>query len=121
MSLKFPRSENLKSRTVIKALFDRGGSLTSFPVKLLYMQNENCDSTKAAFAVPKRNFKLAVSRNHVKRQMREAFRCQKQLLTVREKPGFSLLFLYIGKDKGAHEILEKAFKALLQKLENENH
>lgn len=120
MALGFPKSENLKSRTTIKQLFDQGKSYTSFPVKLIYIPQSNLKITQAAFAVPKRNFKLAVSRNRIKRQMREAYRLHKQLLIANNNPDFALLFLYLGKDKPKYDKLETAFKVLLKKLVDEN-
>jgi len=93
MTLGFPKSENLKSRTAIKQLFDQGKSYTSFPVKLIYIPQSNGTITQATFAVPKRNFKLAVSRNRIKRQMREGYRLHKQLLKTNNTPDFALLFL----------------------------
>jgi hypothetical protein len=35
-------------------------------------------------------------------------------------PNFSLLFLYLGKDKPKYDKLEKSFKVLLKKLVDEN-
>lgn len=116
MALGFPKSENLKSRTTIKQLFEEGKSFTSFPVKLIYIPQSNLKITQAAFAVPKRNFKLAVSRNRIKRQMREGYRLHKQLLTTNNNTEYSLLFLYLGKDKPKYDKLEKAFQVLLKKL-----
>ena len=121
MALGFPKSENLKSRTTIKQLFGQGKSYTSFPVKLIYIPQANNKITQAAFAVPKRNFKLAVSRNRIKRQMREVYRLHKQLLTANNNKNFSLLFLYLGKDKPQYDKLETAFEALLKKLVDENN
>lgn len=121
MELRFPKSENLKSRTAIKKLFAQGKSHVSFPVKLIYIEQNNTLLKQAAFAVPKRNFKLAVSRNQIKRQMREAYRLKKQFPTNRNTSGFTLLFLYLGKDKTTYKKIEKAFIVLLQKLEKENN
>ena len=120
MALGFPKSENLKSRTTIKKLFDQGESYTSFPVKLIYIPQDKLNKSEAAFAVPKRNFKLAVSRNSIKRQMREGYRLHKQLLTASNNMGFSLLFLYLGKDKPKYDKMEKAIGALLGKLIDKN-
>ncbi len=120
MALGFPKSENLKSRTTIKQLFDQGKSYTSFPVKLIYIPQSNLKITQAAFAVPKRNFRLAVSRNRIKRQMREAYRLHKQLLMANNNPDFALLFLYLGKDKPKYDKLDIAVKVLLKKLVDES-
>ena len=120
MALGFPKSENLKSRTTIKQLFDEGKSCISFPVKLIFIPQRNQKITQAAFAVPKRNFKLAVERNRIKRQMREAYRLHKQLLIVNNNPNYALLFLYLGKDNPKYSKLEKAIKVLLEKVEDKN-
>jgi ribonuclease P protein component len=89
-------------------------------VKLIYIPQSNLNITQAAFAVPKRNFKLAVSRNRIKRQMREGYRLHKQLLMPNNNQNRALLFLYLGKDKPKYEKLEKAFKVLLKKIVDEN-
>ena len=86
---------------------------------IIYIPQSNLSKTQAAFAVPKRNFKLAVSRNRIKRQMRERYRLHKQLLIANNTPGFALLFLYLGKDKPNYNKLEAAFKVLLKKLADE--
>jgi hypothetical protein len=52
--------------------------------------------------------------------MREAYRLHKQLLMANNNPNFSLLFLYLGKDKPKYDKLEKSFKVLLKKLVDEN-
>ena len=105
---------------MIKQLFEEGKSYTSFPVKLIYIPQNNLNRTQAAFAVPKRNFKLAVRRNRIKRQMREAYRLHKQLLTTNNNTNFSLLFLYLGTNQPKYNKLEKAFKILLKKMDDEH-
>lgn len=121
MKLSFPKSEKLKSRAIIKQLFDEGKSFSAFPLKLIFIQPNESQITRATFAVPKRNFKSAVSRNRIKRQMREAYRLHKQLLTANKDRNYALLFLYLGKDKPQYAKLENALKALLKKLADENN
>lgn len=119
MSLSFPRSEKLKSSKTIKRLFEGGKSYTKFPLKVLYLEVPEQQTTQATFAVPKRNFKLAVTRNRIKRQMREAYRLHKQEVTNKNGKKFALLFLYLSKDKPQYVQLEKASKALLKKIKDE--
>ena len=121
MKLSFPKPEKIKSRTIIKQLFDEGKSYTAFPLKLIFIQQNDCEINRATFAVPKRNFKSAVSRNRIKRQMREAYRLHKQLLTANKDSNYALIFLYLSKDKPHYDKLEVALKALLKKLANENN
>jgi len=121
MSQRFPKTEKLKSRKTIALLFSEGKSVTKFPLKLLYIPFEEKGKTQAAFAVPKRNFKLAVSRNRIKRQMRDAYRLNKQPLLNNNSTKFALLFLYLGKDKMGFTKIEASAKALLKKLHDENN
>ena len=84
MSATFPKHQKLKSRKDIKALFEEGKTVTKYPVKLLWLPLGQ-QETKAGFAVAKRNFKSAVTRNKIKRLMREAYRLQKQEIQGKEK------------------------------------
>ena len=121
MNFRFHKSEKLKSSKTIERLFSEGKSLTEFPLKLIFLHQNNDEIVRAAFAVPKRNFKSAVSRNRIKRQMREAYRLHKQLLTANKDANYALLFLYLSKDKLQYAKLETALKALLKKLVDENN
>ena len=115
MSTTFPKHQKLKSRKDIKALFEEGKVVTKYPVKLLWLPLSQQD-TKAGFAVAKRNFKSAVTRNKIKRLMREAYRLQKQEIQGQNKKTFTLLFLYIGKDVASFKTIDKAVLGALKKL-----
>jgi ribonuclease P protein component len=119
MNLSFGKNEKLKSRKAIEALFVEGISIKKYPVKLLFLPSENLENTQATFAVPKRNFKLAVTRNRIKRQMREAYRLHKHLLSKESDRRFALVFLYIGKDKSQYAQIETSLVMLLKKLNDE--
>ncbi len=117
---KFPKHEKLKSSKTIENLFLKGKTHTKFPLKVFFLPDENSEVHLAAFAVPKRNFKSAVDRNRVKRQLREAYRLNKQLLHEIHGKKFVMLFLYLGKVKPQYAQLEKTMVRLLQKLQDEN-
>ena len=89
--------------------------MTKYPVKLLWLPLDQQD-TRAGFAVAKRNFKSAVTRNKIKRLMREAYRLQKQEIQEQDKKTFTLLFLYIGKDVASFKTIDKAVLGALKKL-----
>lgn len=114
MSFTFSKNEKLKSRKLIEQLFAEGKTVSNFPLKLFYIPLEEARNSQAAFAVPKRNFKLAVSRNRIKRQMREVYRLHKHLLSGNNGRKFALLFLYISKDKPQYAELDSSIKALLK-------
>ncbi|SRX72569.1 Ribonuclease P protein component [Aequorivita antarctica] len=77
------------------------------------------ETSLAAFAVPKRNFKSAVDRNRVKRQLREAYRLNKHILEEIHGKKFVMLFLFLGKVKPQYAEVEKAMVKLLKKLHDE--
>lgn len=115
MSFRFPNSEKLKNKKTIDLLFEKGKTVSNFPLKLFYLPLNEGQYHQVAFAVPKRNFKLAVSRNRIKRQMREAYRLHKHLLSHNNGKRFALLFLYISKDKPQYAQLDSSIRALLKK------
>ncbi|MBO4753538.1 MAG: ribonuclease P protein component [Bacteroidales bacterium] len=103
-----PKSERLYLRESIGELFANGRTFVVFPYRVVYLLKkadaENLpDAEKqgrcAIMAVaPKKRFKHAVDRNHVKRLTREAYRVQKlPLHETLEKTGHSLevAFLYV--------------------------
>ena len=55
------------------------------------------------------------------KQMREAYRLHKQLLTTNKDSNYALLFIYLNKDKPQYAKLEAALKVLLKKLADENN
>lgn len=117
MRLKFPKSEKLKSRKLIEQLFSEGKSQTIYPIKLFFLERSELDNHQAAFAVPKRNFKLAVDRNRIKRQMREAYRLNKSVLNPNNSDNYALLFLYLGADTTPFEKLSEAMRNALKYLQ----
>ena len=120
MNQNFPKSEKLKSSKTIENLFLEGKTLSKFPIKIFFLPKENIESNLVSFAVPKRNFKLAVDRNRVKRQIREAYRLNKQMLDEIHGKKFVMLFLFLGKVKPQYAELENAMVKLLKKLKDEN-
>ena len=115
MSETFPKQQKLKSRKDIKLLFEGGKTITKYPVKLLWLPSR-AQETKTGVAVAKRNFKSAVTRNKIKRLMREAYRLHKKEIDGRNKVVFTLLFIYIGKDVASLETIDKAVLGALLKL-----
>ncbi|MGK0385405.1 MAG: ribonuclease P protein component [Patiriisocius sp.] len=115
MKQTFPKDEKLKSRKAIKQLFKEGKAVSKYPIKLLYLPVQH-DKTQAGFAVPKRNFKSAVTRNEIKRLMREAYRLHKTETINHNGTTFVLLFLFIGKDVVSYKTAEKAVTTILKKL-----
>ena len=78
------KSERLCSKKLIERLFAGGSkSFPAYPLRVVYTwvepENSRADASML-ISVPKKRFKHAVKRNHVKRQIREAYRLNKHIL-----------------------------------------
>ena len=109
--------EKLKSRKQITQLFEEGLSLKEYPIRLRFLKVEEADSQiKVAFSVPKRNVKLAVNRNRIKRMLREVYRLNKHILFDTIEGNFVLMFLYTDRTEWSYQDLEKKMISLLHKF-----
>lgn len=76
---------------------------------------------QATVSVSSRNFKKAVDRNRIKRQLREAYRLQKTILSLQLKglnKHLALFFIYTGKDLPVFEDLHEKMGDLLTRLQS---
>lgn len=115
VNYKFPKENRLKSPKTIEKLFSEGKTISKYPIKIFYFI-EDAEMSLAAFAVPKRNFKSAVDRNRIKRQLRESYRLNRDIIFREDIPKFKMLFLYLGKKKPSYSEIDKAIMDLLNKL-----
>ncbi len=118
----FKRDEKLKSRKLIQLLFKEGKSFSHFPLRIIYAQPEkNYSHLQATFSVSSKNFKKAVDRNRIKRLMREAYRLQKALLSIKleeNKKSLVVFVIYTGSTLPEFDnIFEKMGKGLERLLE----
>lgn len=92
----FPKSQRLCSRYLIDKLFEPGGSrsFAAFPMRLIIQLTDE-ENTCLLISVPKRYFKHAVDRNRVKRQVREAYRRNKELLKLPEGKHASMAVIWL--------------------------
>jgi ribonuclease P protein component len=118
MKMGFPKKERLRNSKQIEKLFAEGKSVAIYPIKLFYLKIDTLQtpSVQSAFAVPKRNFKKAVERNRIRRQLREAYRQSKMYGSNNLKNSYSFLFLYIGKQPSDFYTLIKAMKTIMQEI-----
>ena len=114
------KTERLNSRLLIERLFAGGSkSLPAFPLRIVYMpvENDSLPTVSLLISVPKKRFKRAVKRNRVKRQVREAYRLHKSLLTRKlEASGQKVVLAFIWLDNELHPsaVVEDKVKKLLQ-------
>lgn len=112
---------------VIQKLFKEGKSFSHFPLRVIYMEMENQDSTlQAGFTVSTRHFKHAIDRNRIKRLMRESYRLQKNKLLlglVENKRKLAVFFIFTAAELPKYkEVFEMMGTALerIEKSETEN-
>ncbi|MFK8046746.1 MAG: ribonuclease P protein component [Crocinitomicaceae bacterium] len=122
-SLTFPKAEKLCSKRIIEQIYERGKKIKSYPFILNYLEVgpdfEMAFPVQIATAVPKRRVKLAVKRNRLKRQIREAYRLHKSGMiedVVAEDKRLALFLLYIGKEPESYHFIEKKLILLLDSL-----
>ena len=117
------KEERLCSQKLIDSLFNNGKSrsLSAFPVRAVYMCTPSVDSArvKMMVSVPKRLFKRAVKRNRIKRQLREAYRKNKQLLdNAMQATDQTLLvaFIWLSDRLYTSSDVEERVKTILQRI-----
>ncbi len=118
----YNKTEKLKSRKALNALFSGGKTFSVFPLKLFYMPMESVteQAIQAGVGVSARHFKKAVDRNRIKRLLRECYRLNKLSLhaTVKaNKKKIAVFFLYIGKELPEYTLLNEKMQEALTKLE----
>jgi len=116
-----PKSERLKSRKQIDALFAGGKSFAQFPIRVSYQLSSAAEKSGLQIGVTasKRYFKKAVDRNRIKRLLREAYRLQKgdvllQLKTA-QKSGI-VFFIYTDKTIVSFITIKEAMAKCLKRL-----
>jgi ribonuclease P protein component len=124
----FPKEERLTSKKLIEDLFKNGSSYYLHPFRLLFLYNksekQNLAFPQVLFSIPKRNFKKAVDRNRIRRQLKEIYRKNKYELFGKAGPDVlpaSLAILYTAKEKISFEMLEKKLILILLRLKEANN
>lgn len=117
MRYTYNKDEKLKSQKAIEQLFAEGKSVSAYPLRMVYLDNQS--QLKVGVSVSKRNFKLAVHRNRVKRLLREGYRLNKNLLIDNKLDHYTLMILYISKEMPDFKIIDKKMKALLSKFNDQ--
>lgn len=96
----FSKNERIVSRKQVDELFGGEGShsRSAYPVRAVYVmgsRTEGCPAVQVLISVPKKRLHHAVDRNRVKRQLREAYRQNKQLLTDNVPEGSAVFLAFI--------------------------
>ena len=115
------KSERLNKKKIIEKVFAGGSrSFSIFPLRVVWLPVEELDSQASILvSVSKRRFKRAVKRNRVKRQIREAYRLNKQplldtLSTVNCR--LAIAFIYLADELIDSSVIESKIKIALARI-----
>ena len=114
---RFGKDEKIKSRAEMLDLFENGKSIKSFPIRLIWnLDAPPEEGQKAAFSAPKRSFKKAVTRNRLKRRMREAYRLNRSELEWNHVGKLKMMFVVQGSEAPKFQEIQDKIILLLQRL-----
>jgi ribonuclease P protein component len=119
----FRKEERLCSKILIEKLFSDGKSFVCYPFKINYYFIEKKQNVplQLLITVPKRNFKSAVKRNYIKRQIRESYRNNKdKICNTLFNCNLRLIISisYINKEISEFGIIQEKLKKAMVKLED---
>ena len=114
-------SERLDRKKVIEKMFAGGSrSFSVFPLRVVYLPVEELDvPVSILVSVSKRRFKRAVKRNRVKRQIREAYRLNKHLLSDAlsgSQTRLAVAFIYLSDELVPSSVIEERMKIALSRI-----
>lgn len=118
MDASYNKTEKLKSKKLIAQLFEKGKTVSAYPLKLVYLETQFEDGIllKTGVSVSKRNFKKAVDRNRIKRLMREAYRLNKTHYFSNTSKNYAFMILYIDKEMPNLKFVDSKMKLLFKKF-----
>jgi ribonuclease P protein component len=127
----FDKSERLCSRKVIEKLFETGHIFYTPLFKVVWEAGDYpfMGPAQVAFSVSKRGFRLAVTRNLIKRRLRETYRKNKALLYNHlRSQNIQIVFVviirgnsvpdYARVEKGVRDVINKLINLTVQNQDN---
>jgi ribonuclease P protein component len=117
----FNKSERLCSKKIITSLFDGGNIFYSTLFKVVWLKTElkTAEPSQVAFSVSKKGFRYAVTRNLLKRRMREAYRKNKEILyklLIRENIQIAFIIIFRVNSVPDYKTIENSMIEMLENL-----
>ena len=117
----FSKTERLKNNKEISRVIKDGIFLFSEHISLTYIESTDLNSgfNKVAVSIPKKKFKSAVKRNKLKRQIKEVYRLNKDIInTVSDETAvyYDMMFIYRLKVMIPFQSIKDEVLSLLNKM-----
>lgn len=118
----FKKNEKLCHKRQIDYLFENGRWIRSNSIRVIYRESEDNlpVNVQVLFSAPKKIHRRAVTRNLLKRRMREAYRLNskelKNVLTEKDK-NLLLAFVYGHEEIFSYAVIQSEMKNLLAQIE----
>ncbi|GAB5556792.1 MAG: ribonuclease P protein component [Schleiferiaceae bacterium] len=118
MGFSFPKSTKLTSEILIDKLFAEGKSTNASGLRCVFLPVDLPAEVpfQFLFSAPKRNFKKAVDRNRIKRQLKEVVRLHPEFLEALGGQSYAIAILFTGRRKPTYAELEKAYRQCTEKF-----
>ena len=116
----FSKNEKLKSKKEISRIFNNGFFFHSDIISFAFVKSLDIEQTKhrIGISVPKKLFKLAVTRNKIKRLIREAYRLNKHTLYKNSTNDdiYNIMFIYKSKTVLSYNSIQAEIVKILKKV-----
>ncbi|WP_163836335.1 ribonuclease P protein component [Spartinivicinus ruber] len=115
MDQRFSKESRLLNKADFQRVFDNAPFRASHPNLLILATPSSHHQARLGLVVGKKNTKKAVSRNRIKRLIRESFRCHKQQLPPIDLVCISRKGLAELDNPAMFQLLEQQWKRLIKK------
>ena len=118
MKFTYGTQEKLKSKKAIEQLFIEGNSVSSYPLRMVFLKKEHevAFPIKLGISVAKRKVNKAVGRNRIKRVVREVYRMNKCHFSNGLEDQYIAMFLFLDNKEWEQEILAAKMEKLALKF-----
>lgn len=111
--------KRLKGKNSIQQVYQEGFQSFAYPFKMIWLKRAECDVNNALYIsiwVGKRNIRLAVDRNKIKRRTRAAVQNHNNLLAEKLLYPCDVILIYTAKKIMDYKLIDKSIYTLINKI-----
>lgn len=121
----FTKEERLSKKKIIEQLFSEGNNFVIHPFRVWYIHHPEVVKdglpVQILISVSKRSIRMAVTRNLVKRKIREAYRKNKTwFYEGLQSSGLAIAFIYVANKPMKYDTIQEKIILVLKRLQKEN-